>query len=408
MFFYLKIALRNLQKMRKRSLKTILTVVIGLSACMLAQGFISHTMWGLKESLIHGGLGHFQIYRTGYLEHGREEPFQYLISDSSEIQRKFKEIPGVTVVAPGLNFQGIINSGDKSTIFIGNAGLPRQEQTLNSFSTLKSGSFLKDNRPFGILIGSGIARKLALKVGDSVVLSSVLKDGSINALDFEVDGIIEVQIKAYNDVLLIANLHTIQEFVDLPQSVERLTLLIDRTGDSSFIEPAIRGVCDRNGLEYRDWRQLAGIQYSQPEMFYKSLYVLIMSIILIVVVFSIANTLNLATQERIREIGTIRSLGTTRLQVFRIFLSESFLIGLVGGLIGIAVGYGIAAVLNSIGGIRIPPPPGQARGYSALFKPGIFEALGLWMVMIVTSTVAGVYPAVKAARMQIVDSLRSI
>ncbi|HEX2953265.1 MAG TPA: FtsX-like permease family protein, partial [Bacillota bacterium] len=123
---------------------------------------------------------------------------------------------------------------------------------------------------------------------------------------------------------------------------------------------------------------------------------------------SITNTLNLAMHERVREIGTIRSLGTTRLQVGKIFISESFLIGLIGGFLGIITGYILAAFFNMLGGVHIPPPPGQARGYIAFFKPNFLHALQLWMLFLVTATVAGFYPAYKAARLQIVEALRWI
>jgi putative ABC transport system permease protein len=407
MLFYLKIGLRNLLKNYRRSVKTILAIVIGLSACLLAQGFMSHTLWGLRESLINGGLGHIQIYQKGYLQHSNEE-YQYLITNSKAVFKELESVPGIKLSAPRLSFQGIISSGEKSAIFTGTAGLPKEERVLNSFSTLKDGSFLTDEKPFGVMIGSGLARKLNAGVGDSITLMSAMKDGGVNALDMEITGIIEVQIKAYNDVVLLANLKTIQGFIDLPNSVDRVNLLLTKTENLEKIEPYIRKLCDKLGLEYCGWRQLAGTQYTQPKLFYDLVYLLIMFIIVLVVIFSITNTLNLSMQERVREIGTIRSLGTTRLQVGKIFIAESFLIGLIGGFVGIILGYGLAALFNGLGGIPIPPPPGQARGYTAFFKPDFVQALRLWMLFLMTAVIAGFYPAFRAARLQIVDALRWI
>ncbi len=406
MLFYLKIGWRNLLKNYRRSVKTILTIIIGLSACLLAQGFISHTLWGFRESLINGGLGHVQIYQKGYLEHNNEEPYQYLITNTKDIIGELKKIPQIKLVAPHLAFQGIISAGEKNTVFVGTAGLPKEEQLLNTYSTLKEGSFLNNEKPFGIVIGSGLARKLKAGIGDNITLMSSMKSGGINALDMEVSGIIEVQIKAYNDVVLLANLEAIQILINQPNSVDRLIILLTKTEKLSKTEPLIKNLCRRMNLEYKDWQTLAGTQYTQPQLFYNLLYVLIMSIIVLVVIFSITNTLNLSMQERIREIGTIRSLGTTRLQVGKIFISESFLIGIIGGFFGIIVGYGLAALLNWIGGIPIPPPPGQARGYTALFKPDFIQAIKLWIIFLVTAVIGGFYPAYRAARLRIVDTLR--
>ncbi len=408
MLFYLKIGFRNLLKNYRRSIKTIFTVVIGLSACLLIQGFMSHTLWGLRESLINGGIGHIQIYRKGYLKQNNIEPYQYLITDYKSLVQELTKVPGVRLVVPHLNFQGVISSGSTDTIFMGTAGFSKEEQALNTMITLKEGDFLTDEKPFGIMIGSGIARKLKIGVGDMVTLMSAMKSGGVNAIDLEITGVIEGQIKDYNEVALFANLNTIQGLIDIPNSVDRIILLLNKTEILEEIEPNISALCDRMGLEFSDWRQLAGIQYSQPKLFYDLVYLLMMSIIVLVVIFSITNTLNLTMQERIREIGTIRSLGTTRLQVGKIFLSESFLIGLIGGVIGIIMGYGLAALFNSLGGVSIPAPPGHAKGYTAFFKPDFIQALRLWMLFLMTATLAGFYPAFRVAKLQIVDALRWI
>lgn len=408
MLFYLKLGLRNLLKNKRRSVKTILVIIIGLCACLLAQGFISHTLSGLGESLINGGLGHIQIYRKGYLEYSNEEPYQYLISNPDAILEKLEDVPGKKLLVPSLNFQGIISSGEKSTIFMGTAGPSQAEQALNTLVTIKDGSFLKDEKPYGIMIGSGVAQKLNVGVGDTVTLMSALTGGGINAQDMEIIGVIEAQIKAYDETLLLANLETIQSFLDLGDSVDRIVLSETNAEEPAKIEPYIRKLCDEMDLEYRGWRQLAGVQYTQPKLFYDLVYVLIMTIIVLVVIFSITNTLNLSMQERIKEIGTIRSLGTTRLQVGKIFISESFLVGLSGGFFGIIAGYGAAALLNAVGGIPIPPPPGHAKGYMAFFKPDFIQALRLGMLFLITATLAGFYPAYKAARLRIVDALRWI
>ena len=408
MLFYFRIGLRNLLKNYRRSIKTIMTVVIGISACLLFQGFMSHTLWGLQESLINGGIGHIQIYRKGYLEHSIEEPYQYLITDLETLVERLEKVPAVKLIAPRLNFQGVVSSGGKDAVVVGTAGLSEEEQSLNSMAILKEGSFIKDENPFGVVIGSGITQKLNVGVGDILTLMVAMKGGGVNAIDLEITGIIEGQIKSYNDTALFANLNTVRELIDISDSVDRVILLLDRTENLEKVGPYLSGLSNEMGLEYCDWRQLVGTQYTQPKLFYDLAYVLIMTIIVLVVIGSITNTLNLTMQERVREIGTIRSLGTTRLQVGGIFIAESSLIGFSGGLIGIAVGFGLAALLNAIGGVPIPPPPGHARGYTAFFKPDFLEGLRLMFLFLITAALSGFYPAYRAARLEIVDALRWI
>jgi putative ABC transport system permease protein len=87
------------------------------------------------------------------------------------------------------------------------------------------------------------------------------------------------------------------------------------------------------------------------------------------------------------------------------FLAEGVLIGVLGGLVGLFLGYVLAAIISFIG-IPMPPAPGMARGYIGhiLINPSLAgEAL---ILALVTTLIASIMPAWKASRMNIVDALR--
>src|SRR5208337_2805127 len=98
---------RNLLKNRRRTLLTILPIIIGMIALIFANGFITYSLWGLRESIINGGIGHFQIYKRGFLRDGDTEPFEYLISDYKVIIKQIFNISGIKAVAPRLKFMGL-------------------------------------------------------------------------------------------------------------------------------------------------------------------------------------------------------------------------------------------------------------------------------------------------------------
>ena len=89
----------------------------------------------------------------------------------------------------------------------------------------------------------------------------------------------------------------------------------------------------------------------------------------------------------------------------RLFVSEGLLIGCLGGITGVILGLLLAQGISAIG-IPMPPPPGMARGYMGQILVTKDIALESLALAIGTTFAASVYPAWRAARMQIVDALR--
>jgi putative ABC transport system permease protein len=104
------------------------------------------------------------------------------------------------------------------------------------------------------------------------------------------------------------------------------------------------------------------------------------------------NIMLVTVTERTREIGIMKALGFSSMDILLLFLVESVIISLFGGLIGLGLGIGGAYIVTTI--LKLP----------FLYSPYIFEA-GL-MVAITVGVIAGVYPAIKAAKLAPVDALR--
>jgi putative ABC transport system permease protein len=89
----------------------------------------------------------------------------------------------------------------------------------------------------------------------------------------------------------------------------------------------------------------------------------------------------------------------------RLFLVEGFILGALGGGIGLVVGWGLATLVSHFG-IPMPPAPGMDHGFIAHIRltPGI--AVTAFAIAVVSSVLASLYPAFKASRLEIVDALR--
>jgi len=137
----IKIALRNIFRNGSRTILTMLSIIVGMMAIIIVNGFINYSMWGLRESMIRGGIGHFQLYKKGYLEREEDVAFEYLINNHKSLIKEIYKATEISFVSPEISFNGVLSSGEKSTIIIGKGGL-KEEEVKNRFQSLAGLNFI--------------------------------------------------------------------------------------------------------------------------------------------------------------------------------------------------------------------------------------------------------------------------
>ncbi|MEJ5285270.1 MAG: FtsX-like permease family protein [Brevinematales bacterium] len=400
--FYIKLGLRNIIKNFRRSLITMFSIIIGITACLLTQGFFRWNGDSLREYVIRSGIGHYQLYKKGFFAYGNEEPFKFLIENPDEVEKEINKISGVEFSTTRIQFGGILSSGKKSTIVSGEAGIPENELKLNTFSGLIEGKALDSKLPDGIIIGSGVAKKLSAKIGDTLTLMCNMKGGGINAGDFVVTGISRTGYNEVDNIIVNVNLKYIQNILNTGKSVQKIIVILKNTSDTKNITYDIENICAKYNLEYRSWEELADF-YKSVKMIYDALFIIIILIVLFLVTFTISNTVNMNIYDRIREIGTIRAVGTTKIQVAIIFIVESGLIGVLGSLLGLGITYSFIFLTELIGGL-----PVVVRGEitRVFFKPDLISVFICVVLFTLIAVIASISPSYKASKMSITEALR--
>ncbi len=406
--FYLKIGFRNIMKNYRRSFITMIAVIIGMVSCLLTQGFFNWNTNELRESMIHKGIGHYQIYATGFLKSGNDDPYNYLIQDPAPIIEELQRIPEIELITTRMTFNGIIASGEKSTIVTGEAGIPEKEKQLNAYSSLIAGAKLSSKSPYGLIIGDGVAKKLSAKIGDTLTLIGNMKDGGINAVDLELIGINHSGIADLDNISATISLTAVQNLLNINHDVQKILVLVKDTRDTSKVLPSIKRISRKYGLEYQSWESLADF-YHSIKLMYSVVFYIIVFIILIVVTFTISNTVNMNLNDRFREIGTIRALGTRKAQVAWIFISESFLIGLIGGFIGLIISYIFIGFTELIGGLPvIVKGAQQSRIVHVFFHPDLKTIVTCILLFSLVAMLASISPARRGSRLSITEALHWI
>ena len=409
MALYAKLAVRNVFRNRRRTLITLAAMGFGAAAIIVFGGFVHSIYFGVRESTIRSQVGHIQIYRKGYSEKGNLAPYDYLIADYPALREALQRLPHVRTVTARLGFSGLVSTGDTTTAFVGAGVVPEGEINLSALAVIVDGNELASRDPRGVTLGVGLARAFGVKPGDDLTLLTTTKAGAINALAVKVRGVWESGEKAYDDRFLRVGLPEAQRVLDLESGeVQSIVLLLDATDNTAAVRARIEQLIRERGLdlEIRTWDDLE-LRYHQVRELFGRIFAVLTLIVSVMVVFGITNTMTMAIFERTREIGTVMALGTRRRGVVAMFVLEGFVLGVLGALAGLALGVVLAKAISAIG-IQLPPPPGSTRGFTVqiFVVPAVLAQAA--QLSIIAATLASLYPAWRAARVNVVEALRHV
>lgn len=396
-------ALRNIFRQRLRSAATLAAITLGVAGLILAGGFVQDIFVQLGEALIHSQSGHLQIARQGFRDGRTRAPEHYLIENPDELKKELLTQRGIQMVLARLEFAGMINNGKRDLGIIGQGVEPSSEALLGSYLKYTEGRPLADSDHDGIVLGQGVARTLGLKAGDRANLVISLAQGAVNTLDFEVVGIFQSFSKEFDARAVRIPLAAARNLMDT-QSAHVIVAVLDKTEDTARAQESLRRTLAPAGYEIVSWRELSDFYDKTVELYGRQFGVLRL-IILLMVLLSVANSVNMTIFERTREFGTLLALGDRPGRVFRLIVTESVLVGLIGATLGMGVGC-LAAWLISAIGIPMPPPPNANIGYTALIRLLPIEVLTAGVIGFAATCLAAVLPARRASRLPIVDALR--
>ncbi len=399
----LSFALRSVFRQRVRSAGTLAAIALGVAGLILAGGFVQDVFVQLGESIIHSQSGHIQISREGYREGKTRSPEAFLIEQPDQLKRVLQDVPGVDLALARLSFVGVINNGKRDLGVIGDGVEPAAEARLGTYLSYIEGRALADGDKEGIVMGQGVARSLGLKTGDRVNLVISLAQGAVNTLDFEVIGVFQSFSKDFDARAIRIPLSAARNLMD-NNSAHTVVLLLDKTENTDRVSASLRKTLVQQGYELASWRELSDFYDSTLQLYDRQFGVLRL-IILLMVLLSVANSVNMTLFERTREFGTLLALGDRRASVFRLIMTESALLGLIGALLGVALGCIAAWIISAIG-IPMPPPPNANIGYIAFIRLVPQDVLTAGVIGFVATCLAAVMPARRASRMPVVDALR--
>ncbi|MFV0662559.1 ABC transporter permease [Denitromonas sp.] len=396
------LALRNVLRQKVRTGMTLLAIVFGVAGLIVSGGFVADIFVQLGEAIIHSQTGHFQVFKKGYLEQGTRHPERFLITDPVSVVQALESAPQVSGVTSRLSFSGLLNNGKRDLAIVGEGIEPRKEAQLGSYLTITAGRQLDDSDTFGMTVGQGVAQALGLKAGDRVTLVMNTAGGALNTLDMELVGVFQSFSKDFDARTVRIPLHAAQQLM-LTNGANLLVVSLHHTDDTDAAYEALRTRL-APGLDIRSWRELSDF-FDKTVQLYDRQFGILQLIILAMVLLSVVNSVNMSVFERQAEFGTMLALGNRPPDIFRLLLVENAILGLIGATLGVLIGMAVALGVSAIG-IPMPPPPNANLGYVAFIRIVPTTIASAFLIGLVATVLAAIFPARRVASTQIVDALR--
>ncbi len=413
----LRLAFRGLTRNRRRSLMTLLAIALGFSAIALFAGYTHNIYDGLSRQSIHGELlGHLTLSKPGMDREGKLYPERYLLSSAEvgKISELLRREPHVRLVAPRLALSGIISNGRASTIFIAEGIEPEAMDKLQE-NLLTEGQrankifngvmkHLDAAHPDVVELSAGLAELLHLRLHDQAAMLVNTISGQANALDVTVGGTFNTGNAGSNDKFAFIPLALAQSLYDAEGRADRLTVLLDDVAQTELMRARLQEKLRAAGfdLQIKTWEDLSSF-YTQVHGMFDMIFGFIFSIVLTVVIMSVANSMGMTVVERTREIGTLRAIGLRRAGVKRLFATESLLLSLFGCLAGLVITLVVRYSVNNAGISYVPP--NSAAPTLLLVDLDVIRMLFTLVLMVAVGTLAAWLPARRAAKQQIIESL---
>lgn len=396
---YIKIALMNIKSNKGRSFLTMLGIIIGISSVIMIISIGNGVKGGINNELNAMAGGQIFIYSRGSNEEGISVEFTE--EDIAAIQGK---VPNVKAVTPDWGFGGTASSRKGVFYAVCDFGMPGLEYA-NSDPIVK-GRYFNESDYYS-----------AKKVCVITESSARLLFGTTNVIgmtvDFSLYGTSQeftiIGIRQDNASMLSGMMNSNSVSMEAPLSVvssaygyyimlDSLLIISDGAEYATQVaRDSVRLMENRHDVRGKDAIQVENFNDYMSAMdqilSYVTIFVVFVAAIsLLVGGIGVMNIMLVSVTERTREIGIRKSLGARTGSILLQFLSESAIITLLGGIIGILIGVAGANGVCSLIGFTAKVSVGTVLGAS-LFSSGV----GIFF---------GIYPARKAARMSPIEALR--
>jgi ABC-type lipoprotein release transport system permease subunit len=342
--FLLTLACKNLFRYKRRTIITAVAIAMGLMSYIL----VDSLFLGIKEESVRNlkwyETSSARIYAKGYWEERMQIPLDNSIQTPQKTisllaENGYTSTTRTMFSADMILFNDDFGEDGNLPVLVTAIDPEKDNEVFHFGDTLVEGRFLEKGDENGILIGSWFAEDIKAKVGYWVTLVTRGNGGFYEAMDMQIVGILNCPNPNVNRTLLMMDINTASERLAMEGAVTEIDVRFSDTANTEKEMVKIRSLLSPfdGELESYSWEEMAKDYLAVLSADQGGSY-LILFLVFIIAAVGISNTMLMAIQERIRELGTMRSLGLGDRKILSLFILEAGGIGLLGSLLGLLLG----------------------------------------------------------------------
>jgi lipoprotein-releasing system permease protein len=404
------VAMRYLRARRQEGFISVISwfslLGIGLGVATLI--IVMAVMNGFRAELfarVLGLNGHLNVYAQ-----------DGMLFDYAPVVKKLLAVPGVLSVSPTVEGQTLITKDGAASGALVRGLEPELFKKRSIIESHIVDGLLDDFEDGRIVIGSRMARRLGVHVGDSLTLISPTSNSTVfgtapRMRAYPIAAIFDVGMFEYDNGFIFMPLQTAQTFFRTGAGISSLEVFVSTPHDFNRIKANIGEALKGENVRLLDWQQSNASFFTALQV-EKNVMFLILSLIIMVAAFNIISGMIMLVKDKGRDIAILRTMGATRGMIMRIFFLSGASIGVLGTALGLGLGLLIA------GNIERVRQTLQQLTHTELFSPEIYflthlpavvdgrEVAQVVLMALVLSFLATLYPSWRAARLDPVEALR--
>ena len=388
---YFLMAINSIRHRKLRSWLTVIGIIIGVAA-IISLMTVSRSL----ESTIESQFEQFGANRIIISAKGFQGPGTLSQGLTTEDVETIEDISGFEYVVPGLFRTAEIKKNKETGFTLVNA-IPSEnfeEFYLDSGIEVEEGRNIQDGEKNVATVGSLAAKEMfskELRIGDKIEIAK---------RNFKIVGIVEETGNSQDDNQISIPLDDAREIFNEPDKVDAIIAQVKVASDIPLLQEKIEKELERK-RDDTNFQVLTATQIleqiNQVLGVMQIVLVGIAAISLVVGAIGIMNSMYTSVLERTREIGIMKAIGARNSDILEIFLIESGLIGLVGGIFGTIIGTGMALIIGQFSS-------GAGFLLTITIEPLVL-IFGLLFAFVV-GVLSGILPAYQASKLKPVDALR--